>query len=274
VSVSRIKTIAIVMLISINIFLGAVIVIDTTDDTRIERQAIEDACTVLRLNGIAIDSGAVIANNAIRTMRTAREDEVEALIAQTVLGNTTMTDLGIIYTYENDQRGMAEFYSAGDFEILLNDGVITNENGTLRTVQALLRDMGLESASQIVALGHDSETVVVTGAYRGASIFNCTTEFIFRRGSLQTIKGRYVAGVEPLEDGAEIMQAGTALLGFLAWIRNGNAECTQVFRAEAGYQHSVYGSFGEGVIAPAWLITADSGRYIIDDVTGEIWTVS
>jgi len=273
-SVSRIKTIVIMTLVLINIIFGAVIVFDSTADARIERQVLENTCTVLRTGGIEIDPEAIIANNAIITMRTAREDETEAMIAQAVLGQTVMTDLGVIYLYENAQRGTAEFYSAGDFEIRLNDGVITNENGTLRTVQGLIRDMGLETSSQIVSLGQEYETVTVVGAYKGTSIFNNTTEFIFSGGSLQTIKGRYVAGVEPVENGSGIMQTGTALLTFLAWVRRGNAECTSIYKAEAGYLHSVSGSFGEGAISPAWLITTDTERYIVDDVTGEIWAVS
>jgi hypothetical protein len=178
---------------------------------------------------------------------------------------------GIICLYENVERGTAEFYSAGDFEIRLNDGVITSENGTLRTVQLLLRDMGIDTISHTVSSSQESEILTFTGAYKGAGIFNCTTEFIFSGGSLQTVKGRYITGVEPAEDGKEIMQVGTTLLGFLAWVRSGNAECANIYSIEAGYQHSVSGSFGEGVITPAWLVVTDTGRYIVDDATGEIW---
>jgi hypothetical protein len=272
--VSRIKTIAIVILLLINIFFGAVIVIDTTANMRIERLTIEYACDVIRSCGITIDPSVVITNNSIKTMRTARQGEAEAMIAQAVLGETIMTDHGVIYQYENTERGTAEFYSAGDFEIRLNNNVITNKNGTLRTVRELLNDMGLETASQIVTLGHEGETVTVTEAYKGASIFNCTTEFTFNNDSLRTIAGRFVTGVELAPDGAEIMQAGTALLGFLAWVRNGNAECTRIDKVEAGYHHRVSGSFGEGAIVPAWLITADTGQFIINDETGEIWPVA
>ena len=270
-SISRIKTIVIVVLLLINVSFGAVIVMDTVADARIERQSIEYACDMLRSHGISIEPGVVITKSAIRTMRTAREGEAEALIAQAILGETKMTDLGVIFLYENDERGTAEFYSAGDFEIRLNDGVITNEKGTMRAVQELLVDMGLETVSQVFSFSEESEKVTVIEAYKGASIFNCATEFIFSGGSLQTIIGRFVTGVEPVEDSMEIMQAGTALLDFLAWVRDGNAECTQILRAEAGYQHRVSGSFGEGVIAPAWLISTDNGKYIIDDATGDIW---
>jgi len=273
-SVSRIKTIAIATLLLINGFLGALIIIGTAADARIERQAIENACAVLLNGGITIEPDAIITKGSIRTMRTVREYEAEEMIAQAVLGETTMTDRGVIRLYENAQRGTADFYSAGDFEISLYDGVITKENGTMRTVQGLLRDMGFEASTQVVSLWQESETVTIIGAYEGVSIFNCTTEFIFIGDSLRTIRGRFVTGVEPVEDGAEIMQAGTALLGFLAWVRSGNAECTHIDRVEAGYHHGVSGSYGEGVLTPAWLVTVDSERYIIDDITGDIWAIA
>jgi len=273
--VSRIKTITIAALLLVNAFFAAVIVVDTADDARIGRQAIENACAVLRSGGISIDPDDIVTKSPITTMRTVRVDEAEAMIAQAVLGQTRMTDLGVIYMYENDERGTAEFYSAGDFEIRLNDGAITSESGPPRAaVQGILRDMGLETASLTVALVDGNETVTVVAAYKGANIFNCTTDFIFSDGSLRTIKGRYVTGIEPAEDSAEIMQVGTALLGFLAWVRGGSAECSHIESVEAGYQHSVSGSFGEGAISPAWLITADSGRYIVDDATGEIWPMA
>ena len=275
-NVSRIKTITIAMLFMMNVLFGAVILIDTVADARANRLTVEYACDAVRAGGIEIDADSIITNTsgAIRTMRTARQDEAEAMIAQAVLGETTMTDHGVIYLYENAERGTAEFYSAGDFEIRLKNADITNEKGSLRTVLELLSDMGVETSSQTVSYSDGIETVTVVDAYKGKSIFNCTTEFVFRDGSLQTIAGRYVTGVEPDPDGIEITQAATALLSFLAWVRLGNAECARIDKMEAGYQHRVSGSFGEGVIVPAWLITADSGRYIIDDETGEILAIA
>ena len=271
-SVSRIKTIAIAALVLINAFFGTLLIFDTAADANSGREAIENACAVMNSCGITIDPDNVKTSGELRTMKTTRGDDVEKQIAQAVLGETNMTVNGVICIYENAECGTAEFYSGGDFEIRLNEGVKTSENGTLRTAQVLLRDMGIETASHKFTPDVESETVTFVGAYKGVSIFNCSIEFFFRNGSLQTIKGRYITGVEPAEDGAEIMQVGTTLLGFLSWVRNGNVECKSINRIEAGYK-SIPGSFGEGTIAPAWLIATDAGQYIIDDATGEIWTI-
>jgi len=270
---SRLKTIAIAALLVINIVFLTVIIMDAVADVRYEREALENVCAVLRAGGIGISPENVRASGDIRTMRTARSLEAEEVIARAVLGDTTMSEQGVIYLYENAERGTATFRT-GDFEINLNDGAILNTSDALKTVQGLLRSMKIDTSEPSVSIGPFGETVVAVGAFRNASIFNCIIEFEFRGGSLMTIRGRYAAGFEPAEDGIAISSAGTALLGFLAEVvreDRPDVQCTQVLSVEAGYRHRVIGSFGEGVIAPAWLIITDNGQYLIDDETGEIW---
>jgi len=245
------------------------IIRDTVADAQSDRHALENVCEVLRSNGIQIDPDSVRSGGALRTMRTARGAEAEAVIARALLGPTEMTDQGVIYQYDNAQRGTAKFYSAGDFLIQLNEGVITSEGGAMRTVKGLLRAMQLETMTPVLSGTSGGEIVTVVGAYNGASIFNCVIEFSFIGDSLDTVKGKYATGIEASDGGAEISSAGTVLLGFLAAVRRGEVECSRIDSVEAGYQYRVSGSFGEGVIAPAWLIATDSGRYIIDDATGD-----
>ena len=267
---SRIKTMVIAALAVINVFFIAFIIRDTAADARSERRAVENACSVLRNNGVYIDPDDVKSGGSIRAMRVARADEAEAVIARAFLGTADMTDLGVICLYENAGLGTAEFSSGGVFTIMLNEGAVTNSGGTLRTVNRLLRAMKLETKEAAVSGAPGYETVTAVNSYKGASIFNCVVEFTFRGSSLESVRGRYMAGIETAEDGTEISSVGTALLCFLAAVRRDEVECARIFGIEAGYQHNIAGSFGEGVISPAWLITADSGQYILDDATGEI----
>ena len=270
-SVSRIKGIVIAALLLINVFFLVIIIIDTHNQTTSERLALENVCAVLRSNGIEIDPESINTANAFRTMRTARGEEIEEAIAGVFLGQAELTDLGAVYLYENSEKGNARFYSAGDFEIQLNEGVITNAYGTLRTVRELLREMGLETLSVEMRAQPDAETVAVVGAYKNVKIFNCTINFVFDGGSLRTVTGRYVTGVEPAEESVEISYVGTALLGFLSAVKKGEIECNEIHSVEAVYMHSVVGSFGEGVISPAWLVTTGEGMlYCIDSETGDI----
>jgi len=270
---SRLKTITIAALLLINILFAAVIISDTAADARGERLLIEDLCEIVRANGIEISPENFNTSGSLRAMRTSRDDEFEAQIAHSVLGATVMTDQGMIYLYESEERGTAEFSSGGDFDIRLNENIITSSGGTLRSVRRLLRDMNIETAEISQVVSHDSETIIAIVAYRGSNIFNSTIEFTWIGNSLDTIRGRYVAVIETVEDGTEISSVGTALLGFLAKAREGDISCTQILSVDAGYQHRVSGAFGEGIISPVWMITTDTGRYIVDD-TGEVYTLA
>ena len=272
---ARIKSIIIAALLLINILFLTVIIIDAVDDARSERETIENISAILRGGGITINPDNITTAGPIRTMRTSRVPEVEENIARVFLGEAVMTDQGIIYLYEN-AHGMAEFGSTGYFVIRMNPDVITSSGDAIRTVQTLLRDMQIETngVTELSDQDDGTETLVAVGAYRGARIFNCTVEFIFIGNSLNTVQGRYVAGIESHEDGVEISQVGTALLGFLSAVRDElreDVDCTEIFGVESGFRHRVVGNFGEGVIEPAWLISTDNGQFLIDDTTGEIW---
>ena len=269
-SLSRIKSIVIAMLLLINAFFLTIIVFGKYADARDERQELEDLCAILQSNGITISPDSVKSVDAIRTMRTARGVEQEAIVANALLDQSDMTVRSSIYLYENAERGSAEFSSGGDFKIWMHEGIMTNASGTLKTVQEILRNMRLEISMFIVSVEPDTEMVVAVSAYRGASIFNCTVDFVFENGSLITVAGRYVTGFEPAEDGVEISSVGTALMGFLAAVKREDIECTEIQSVEAGYIYSIVGSFGEGVISPVWMVTTSNGRHVVDSATGEI----
>ena len=269
-SVARVKNIIIGVLVLVNVFFLTIIVIGEYSDAREARQAVENVCAILLSNGISITSDSIKPASSIRAMRTVRDVEFEEAIARSLLGQVEMIDQGVIYLYENAISGSAKFSSAGDFEVWMNEGIVTNDEGTLNTVLRLLRDMQLETAAYTVNLEGGDEVISVICAYREVSIFNCSIDFMFSGGSLVTVRGRYVAGIEPAAEATEIAYVGTALLGLMAAVERGDAECSEIKRVEAGYIHSVIGSFGEGLIAPAWLVTTDAGRYAIDSATGDI----
>lgn len=265
-SVARIKTVTIAILLFINVFFLAVIIRDTVADARGERQALADVCTVLSNSGISLDPENIKTAGAIKMMRTARSLDSEATIARAVLGDAEVTE-GAIYRYVSEGRGTAEFSSAGNFEIQLSAGTFTDSGNAVKAVKKLLRSMKIETSE---ILETDGDTVAAVCAYGGVSIFNCTIEFTFSGGSLVTIVGKNITGVEAADNTMSISTPGTVLLGFLASVLEGDVVCTSIEGIEAGYQHHIAGSFGEGVISPAWLINTDSGRYIVDDASGEI----
>ena len=258
------------VLLLINAFFVVIIMMDNNAVAREEWQAILRVCEILQSNGIAIDPENIVRAASISAMRTTRGIELEAAIAGLFLGDAKMTDQGVIYLFENPDKGTAEFYSAGDFEIRLHDGVITYDASAVRTVGELLRSMEYEKLAFDISFDEESDCVRVVSLYDNAKIFNSTIEFAFSGNSLQTVKGRYVTGIVPIVQGEQISNVSTALLEFLSATVRGDIDCYEITMVESGYQHSVVGSFGDGVMAPVWMITTDAGRYIVDSAAKEV----
>jgi len=274
---SKIRNIAIVSLLLVNILFLAIIIIDAAEDARFEREALENISAILYAGGITIDPDNIISADALRTMRTARAADVERSIVGALLGETNITDQGVIYVYENPYRGTAEFYSAGDFDVRLFEGVITGGGDVIRTVRSLLQNMGIETMSIALTSDFDdneagSEIVTAVAAYRGAGIFNSVIIFEFKAESLVSVSGRYVAGIEPVDDFAELSQVSSALIRFLAAVKNeelSDFDCNEILDVRAGFRHQSVGT-DEGIIDPVWLITTGNARFMVDS-DGEIF---
>jgi len=277
---SKIRNIAIATLLLINVLFLAVIIFDAVDEARAKREALENVSAILRANGIEINPNSIIEPEPIRTMRTARDTAAEEKIARALLGETVKTDQGVIFSYENPYRGIAFFYSAGDFLVeMIEDAIQSYPYGAIRTVESILHNMEVETAELSTVFESESETerVVAVAAYRGVSVFNGIIEFKFVRGNLEEVRGRYVAGIEATDDGDVISHVATALLVFLSAVRDEDRQdifCTEIFSIEAGFRHRTVGLAGEGVIEPAWMIITDNGNFMIDDATGEIWVMA
>ena len=271
---SQVKTIAIITLAFINLFFLSLIIIDFALETRDTRLEIDLAVTALAQEGISINPDEININRNISAMITTRDMEAELRIAQTLLGDVEIIDQGLIFRYENPDRGVAQFYSVGDFEVAFYYTSIPIQPGAELTVAAgKLSEMGIERAGLVSSVVNGSNVVIATGAYGGAAIFNNTIEFVFDNilgyYYLSSIRGRYISGFEPMENGRQISTVGTVLLGFMANVRSGEITSRDILSIEPGFQFRPSGAIGEGIISPAWLILTETGSYIADCETGE-----
>ncbi|MCL2201504.1 MAG: hypothetical protein FWB75_06020 [Oscillospiraceae bacterium] len=278
---SKIRNIALAALLLVNLLFLYVIIDDAAEDSRVQREAVENISAILSAGGVSInpDDIAVVSDGMLRTMRTTRVPEVEEIIAHALLGEAIVTDRGIIYVYENPQMGRAEFYSGGVFSVSLLDGAVSNGGDTFGAVSLLLSEMQIEAMDLVISVheGDSVERALAVVAYDGSRVFNSFVEFIFIYGSLRYVNGRYVAGVEQAYESSYISQVSSALLAFLSAVRDydrPDISCYEIFEIQAGFLHRVAGTFGEGLLEPAWQVITDNGRFLIDDTTREIWRLA
>ena len=264
-SVPKIKNIVIAALVLINAFFLVFIVADSIENSRSERIQLENLTAVFNASGIILDPDNIRnVRTPLPAMRSSRNIQTEERIAQAVLGSVDIAEHGVIINeFTRHGAGTATFYSGGNFDIMLYDGVISSDDEA-ETVRRILNDMGIEVSDVF-----ESEYGIFTAfvAYRGFRIFNNTIRFIFGNGSLRAVFGRYIAAIEPADD-SEIPSVITSLLAFLAYA-DGPDEILQV---EAGF-YSESGMIGDGFLKPVWLISTNSGRRHIANGT-DIWQIT
>ncbi len=259
-SVSRIKSIIIGVLVIINLLLLAFIIADRTSELRTRSEELQRVVELYYKNGIVISSELKLSDTPAARSG-PRSIQAEAELAKRLLGETSASDQGgSIYLYTSE-RGTALFRSGGEFEFELREDVYESECSEA-AVKALMKKLGLTADTAVIK----GDTAHAVQTFRGLPIFNCTLELTYSSGCLRQVFGRLAADIGN-GSGGEGMSCVTALMRFLAFIRSGDAACTHVYAITPGYVLNT-SVFGTVALEPAWQIITDAGEYQLSDING------
>ena len=263
-SVSKIKSIAIILLLILNLFFLAVIIVTRAGNYYENKSSLEDACEVLRENGISVSPRDIYPSYELPGYETLRDTERQEEIVTALLGVTDKKDLGgNIYSYTNSEKGEAVFYNNGEFAVeFFSDDF--KQNGTVeKTMAALLKKMKIEAAYVSAAGEEGSEAVEAQCAYKGVRVMGCFIRADFEDGAIRAVAGRLVAKVTETEQNGKIISPLTALFRLLNSCVNGDILCAEITRMEPVYQIREAGVFGYEYLEPAYLISTESGQYTV-----------
>ena len=267
---SRIKTIVIIMLFLVNIVMAAFVLYRGNAAETLRDDAKENIVDIFKRNGISIEKSAIPDDGVIYELKTERNLESEAKIAELFLGTTVREDQGGNIFYYQSSDGWAKFRGNGDFEIELGGGGIISDGDYKELVYALLKQMDFTADSKTTEISTDGITVFrVYQNTNGNRIFNCLAEFEFENGRLVKVSGKRLTGVLLSGGGEGSMNAMTALMSFLNNLNEGGEVCSEVRAVEIGYYAELPAS-GVLSLIPTWKITADTGEYHINALTGEM----
>ena len=261
-SVSKLKSIAIVLLLILNLLFLTVIIVTKAGNYYENKTSLENACEVLRENGISVSPRDIYANYELSGYETQRDTVRQEEIVLALLGETEKKDLGgNIYSYTNAEKGEAVFYNNGEFKVEFFSDIFTTNGTAEKTVSALLKKMKIETEAVSSTGAEGVETVEAQCVYRGVRVVGFFVRAEFEDAAVQTLSGRLVSKVTGKEPGGIIISPLTALLGFLDSCLNGEISCGEITRMEAVYQINEAGVFGYEYLEPAYLITTESGQY-------------
>lgn len=267
---SKLKNIIILILLAANLFLLIMAGVQQRDSVQYQEQAVQDVLTVLERNGIAVAPGIIPEQMSLSSMTVQRERELETELAQTLLGDCTLSDLGGgRYSYQS-AVGSAEFRSNGNFSIIFPDGLDLaegTENAAAHAV-ALASGIGLSgTVAQQVPAEDGGVNVVLYQTWKNIPVYSCQITLEYRDAALWSVSGQRLMG-EPQMAGTQeqLLSVPTVLMRALNGINDLGDICSEITRLTPGYQMA---NPAEGTrMEPVWYIETDTGAYQLNAITG------
>ncbi len=266
----KLKNIIILILLAANLFLLAMAGVQERDAAQHQEQAVQDALAVLERNGIKIAPEAVPHQMELSPVVMQRDRQQEDALAQTLLGDCAVSDLGGgRYSYES-VIGSAEFRSNGNFSITLSavipiDPLIADETQHALT---LTEQIGLRGtlAEQITETDGKT-TVVLYQMWQNIPVYSCRITLQYQDGALCSVSGQRLLGEpQPASGQEELLSVPTVLIRSLNGIHNLGDICSEITQLTPGYQMA---NPAEGTrMEPVWYIVTDTGAYQLNAITG------
>lgn len=264
----RLKNIIILILLLANLFLLALVGVQERGTAKYQEQALANTISVLDRNGIQVDLGGIPEKLELDILSVERETEQEALLAEALLGQCEMSDLGAgRYAYESGQ-GRAEFRSNGSFSVTLTAGAyLSGQDGEMSHALSLLEDADLAVVGAELVQEGDKTAVTLCQTWKDVPVYSCRLTLQYEKGELMSISGQRLMGT-PYESAekSDLLDVPTALLRILNGINDLGDVCEMILSMEPGYLLTTTSDAAS--LTPVWQVTTDTGVYRLNAATG------
>lgn len=250
----RLKTIAILILVCVNLAFGGLLLSERVDSAEGEAQTRSDLVRVMEGLGIQLTEEQIPANETHLRRSAHRDRGQELAFARALLGEVEAQEQGGNIWYCENENGWAWFRSGGSFELMLKSGGASLEE---RMVEGGLR--ARRDGESYICLAGDTE------------VFNCTFSLSQRSGGVY-ISGRLLLGEPAAGEEIDCPDAATLLLRFYDRIRDAGGVFSRIEEIRSGYVLSASASGSE--LLPVWQMRTDGGTWYLDLQTDRLVAVS
>ena len=260
---SRIKTIVIVILLLVNVFL-LVLLLGRRNEQRIAyERSVEQLSLLLVNNGITFDTSLLPDKVSFPAAELTHDAAAEAAFAHALLGdNAAARSTGGGNSVYESERGSLRFRANGAVDGSMN----CPARDPADFLSGILPPLGYRvDVSGVNFAG--SGTAVAVREMDSTRIFNAPLTFTFESGALTSVSGSFLPSVT-LTKSTDGMDAISALVRFLDYRNTNGLVCTQIVHLENGYL--LQSAAVSPKLVPAWHIMTDVSEYYVNSVTGEI----
>ena len=266
---SKLKTIILLMLAGVNLFLLLLVGLRAGRGAVYEEEARQAAAQVLEQGGISFGLEQVPDDIDLPVLSLTRDRDSEAEAARALLGDVTQEDAGARRRYTSE-LGAAEFSINGAFLVEFLGEAQSLQPG--QRVEEASRDclalMGFQAMEGRTETLGALTVFSCVQRWEGTPVFSCPATLTWQGDRLIRMEGVRLAGEASAGAGQSLLSTPTVLLRFLSGVNQGGYVCSSIEGMEAGYLAS--GSGRTVQLTPAWRMTTDTGYFYVDAATGAV----
>ena len=270
---SKVKNIMIVILLGLNLFLAALVVLDQSESERAAASSQESVRQVLGQYGVGLSEDIDMSAPAPQAYTVRRDMEKELALMQELLGSVRAEDLGGNIRYYYSAAGQASARGTGELDVLFTSGSTPRGRDTAATAAKVLKKLGGEGCAELASVSVSGTSTVVEMPYMfsGGVVFNSRMTLTFGQSGLLMISGVRLFDTA-VPSGTQTMNALTAIVRFAEVIGESGYVCSELLGLDSGYIMTVTVS-GESTLTPVWRFTTDTGSIYINAATGSVESV-
>ena len=261
---SRVKTIIIILLIIIDLFIAALLLLNTANEASTRAKTVAELSELLSGMGIELKEGAVGGRvYGFYTAEAARKTENEKSAAEILIGNTA----------ELSSSGGTNRFSAGDYEVSFgSDGAVSalvsaQDAGDMASLASRMLSVSVPGRGGWSDKEISKGTVwLFNQLYNGLPVYNCSLLFE-KKGESLAVSGNWVFGAIVGEGRSQARDIPAVILDFALENENRGLGVTLISSASAGYRASVYAG-GNLILTPVCKLETDKGIFYMNAQTG------
>jgi len=259
----RLKSIIILTLLLMNVFLLGTLGIRQAQQAAARRQAPAELVKLFAAEGVTLSESAVTFDPPPQALTLERDSGAEKTAAAVFLGDelTAADEGGGILTYTS-ALGRAVFRASGAFEIV---GELGKTPADL--VRRFCRSYECEAPDEwLDASG--SGSVTVNRLCRGYPVEGGTVTFLSENNVLRSVSGTFLPLHSTAAQGESLLTASTALTAFLEARRTSGAVVSAVKGLSPCYE--LQNTASALTLTPLWRVDTDAVDYYVNCVTGAV----
>lgn len=270
-SVSKLKSVIILILAAMNLFLLALVIPARMPGYLQNQQAQAQLQTLFETYQLTLDLSTLPKSQPLTSVNVSYDSAAALTAATALLGQTVLVeeDPALYYNTYTSVNGTFRFYRSGLCSAALTGfEAVSDPAGHAK---ALLNRMGLDiCAITSVEVAPGAFLVTATQALGEIPLDPGQIELIYNDYCLTELSGTLYLGTLSRPTAQTSIDCGEALIAFLGsrdalgWVAN------QVDAVEQCYTHAGTASAATVRLDPAWKITTDTGAFLVNGITGAV----